>query len=214
MLSRISTTFAIVSLAAWGGCGPSLQRVEQANVYFERCHAADRDPARSDGDRRACWQAWHEHYELGQPDDRVDYVRERLMMLDPTSGDAIALATPDDTEGGERIEPSVEVQGVELEGSVVVASADTSDPREDAGNETIVASAQIAPAEGPELSDTLADRPPRVRRRPTVPRSRTSACGAACEPSFVSCASACEVSDRGCADACRHIFRQCARGCF
>jgi hypothetical protein len=129
-------------------------------------------------------------------------------MLDPTSGDAIALATPDDTEGGERIEPSVEVQSAQLEGSVVVASAETvADP-------TVVASAEIAPAEGPELSDTIGDRPPRIRRRPAVPRTRTSACGASCEPAFVDCASACEVGDRGCADACRHIFRQCARGCF
>ncbi len=219
MLARNASIFALASSAWLSGCGPSLQRVEQANVYFERCHAADRDPARSDGDRRACWQAWHEHYEVGQPHDRVDYVQERLVMLDPTSGDAIALATPDDTEGGERIEPSVEITST----SVLITPPEPSPESSSTGSSStgsssspqIASSSEIAaPAEGPELSDTLADRPPRVRRRPTPPRSRVGACGTACEPAFVECAAECRVADRGCSDACRHIYRQCSRGCF
>lgn len=163
-------------------------------MYFERCHAADRDPARSDDERRACWQAWRDHYEVGQPDDRIDYVRERLVMLDPTNGDAIALASPE-VESGVAVEE--------------VATLDASAPTDSA-----VAIADPPPAEGPELSDSVADRPPRARRRPTAPRNRTSACGASCEPAFVDCASECRVADRGCTDACRHIFRQCSRGCF
>jgi hypothetical protein len=192
MLSRIAASIATAprraaiagSAIAWLagaslGCGPSLRLVEQSNLYFERCHAADLDPARTDAERRACWQAWRDHYDVGQSADRDDYVRERLVMLDPQSGSAISLATADEPE------------------------ADVGD-----------GSVEPAPPEGPELSDTIGDRPPRARRRPVVPRTRTSACGAGCEPAFVTCGTACNVGDRGCVDACRHIYRQCARGCF
>lgn len=156
--------------------------MEQANEYFERCYAADRDVRRGDDERRACWLSWRDHYAVGQPDDRVDYVRERLVMLDPRNGDAMALSMVDEETGAE--------------GGEVLATEPT-------------------PPEGPELSDSLrTDEPARVRRRPVAPRTRTSACGAECEPSFVTCARACEIADRGCTDACRHVFRQCARGCF
>lgn len=182
----------LLALAAMG-CGPSLRRVEQANVYFERCHAADRDPVRTNAERRSCWQAWRDHYAVGQPDDRVDYVRERLFMLDPSSGDAIALATTDELMP----DPSLANDGT-VEAQLATTPAVDTD----------------APPEGPELSDTIADRPPRARRRPVPPRTRTSACGTGCEPAYVTCAGACAVADRGCADACRHTFRVCARGCF
>lgn len=76
-----------------GGCGPSLRRVQQADEYFERCYAADRDEHRTDDERRACWIAWNEHYRVGQAEDRIDYVRERLVMLDPRQASAIELAT-------------------------------------------------------------------------------------------------------------------------
>ena len=193
-----------VGLAVSGlaGCGPSLRRVEQANVYFERCHAADRDSRRTDMERRACWQAWRDHYEVGQPDDRTDYVRERLVMLDPASGDVLSMAAP---------ESSAEPEGTEIASPALVEISSTIEGDTAAG---VFAEPDGAPPEGPELSDTVSDRPPRARRRPTIPRTRTSACGNACEPSFVECASDCRVADRGCADACRHIFRQCSRGCF
>ncbi len=171
-----------LALALGAGCGPSLRRVEQANEYFERCHAADRDEARADDERRACWQAWRDHYATGQPHDRVDYVRERLVVLDPRNTDAMALAMVDEHA----------LEEVPAAGEVTPA-----------------------PPEGPELSDSLRSAAPaRARRRPVAPRTRTSACGAECEPAFVDCAGACEIADRGCTDACRHVFRQCARGCY
>jgi hypothetical protein len=200
MLSRIAAPIATAwprlaagalplgVIAASIGCGPSLRLVEQSNLYFERCHAADLDAARTDAERRACWQAWRDHYDVGQSPDRDDYVRERLVMLDPQSGSAISLATPDDPMGQDPIGA----------GDAESSPTDVVD----------------VPPEGPELSDTVGDRPPRPRRRPVAPRTRTSACGAGCEPAFVTCGTACTVGDRGCLDACRHIYRQCARGCF
>lgn len=66
-------------------------------MYFERCFAADFDPSVPVEERRACWQAWLAHYQNWQPPDRVDYVRERLLQLDPERAAVIALATG---EGG------------------------------------------------------------------------------------------------------------------
>jgi len=184
---RAGTVAAVLGAGGPAG-GPSRRRVEQANEYFERCFAADRDVRRSDSERRACWTAWHEHYEVGQPDDRIDYVRERLVMLDPARGSVIELATAEVEES----EP----------GSVEPGAAEAVE-------------AEAAPPEGPELSSLLEGQPTvRQRRRPVAPRVRTSACAAACEPDFVTCANGCEIADRGCTDACRHRFRQCSRGCF
>jgi hypothetical protein len=98
-LAFAAVTIALATAgAASHGCGPSLRRVEQANEYFERCYAADRDARRTDDERRACWLAWSEHYRIGQPEDRLDYVRERLVMLDPVHASAIALATGGDDD--------------------------------------------------------------------------------------------------------------------
>ncbi|MBN8616387.1 MAG: hypothetical protein J0L92_37725, partial [Deltaproteobacteria bacterium] len=131
--------------------------MEQANVYFERCHAADRDPRRDDLERRACWQAWRDHYEVGQPDDRLDYVRERLVMLDPASGDALTLSAPEatspDLAGSEMASP-------DLAGSENVSSTMAGETAADA-----LGTPQAVPPEGPELSDSVSDRPPRARRR-------------------------------------------------
>ncbi len=163
-------------------------RVAQADAYFERCYAADRDPARTDDERRACWGAWHADYEVGQPPDRIDYVHERLVMLDPASRDAITLSTTDDT--GEADPPSA--PGPSAPSPVDASGASDAAPRE--------------PGTDP--------RGPAPRRRPLPPRTSTAACAAGCEPDFVTCARACRVGDRGCTDACRHTYRQCARGCY
>jgi hypothetical protein len=84
---------AVVTLIAAMGCGPSLRRMHRSEVYFERCYAADFDPAVAIAQRRACWLAWMEHWQADQPPDRVDYVRERVLRLDPERAAIVALAT-------------------------------------------------------------------------------------------------------------------------
>ncbi len=207
----MAATLAALVLGGAPACGPSLRRVQQANQYFERCFAADRDARRSDSERRACWTAWHEHYQVGQPEDRVDYVRERLVMLDPARSSVIELATSEVQEP----EPgSLEAGGMGVPGVEVSPEAATPDAASEAAT-TEPATTEPAPPEGAELSALLGGRPTvRQRRRPVAPRVRTSACAAACEPDFVACANRCEIADRGCTDACRHRFRQCSRGCF
>ena len=169
------------------GCGPSLRLVAASNDYFEYCYAADRDDRRTDEERRACWTAWQAYYQTGQAPDRLDYVRERLVMLDPARASAIELAT------GESPETTA------VEPAIVVVGTDTTQP------------------EGGELMSVIGERPAptaRERRSPVIPRSRSSACADVCSPDFRACALACRLSDRGCMDACRHRFRQCSHGCF
>lgn len=83
----------LATLFAAGACGPSLRRVHRSEVYFERCYAADFDARVPIEERRACWQAWMAHWQVGQPPDRIDYVRERLLRLDPERAAIVALAT-------------------------------------------------------------------------------------------------------------------------
>lgn len=86
----------VVASIAMAGCGASLRRAHRASAYFEECYAADLDRAVPDAERRACWQAWSRSYLVGASAERLDYVHERLAMLDPDRAAAIALATGDD----------------------------------------------------------------------------------------------------------------------
>jgi hypothetical protein len=85
-------------------CGPSLRRAHRSQVYFERCYSADLDPAVPVDERRACWQQWMAHYHEGQPPDRTDYARERIVRLDPERAEILALAT-----GGGDADPEPEI---------------------------------------------------------------------------------------------------------
>ena len=190
MKAAPSPLVLLASLLAFG-CGPSLRLVAASNDYFEYCYAADRDASRTDAQRRACWSAWQQHYETGQPPERIDYAHERLVMLDPERRNAIELATGESEEAA--VVPVVQAE------TVVPVATETTSP------------------EGAELSSLLGARTPapaRERRSPVIPRSRGSACADVCAPDFRACALACTISDRGCVDACRHRFRQCTHSCF
>lgn len=205
---------------AIAACGPSLRRVHRASGYFEGCYAADLDPAVPDTERRACWQAWKRDYRIGADPERLDYVRERLAMLDPDRAAAIALATGDD-------------------GSIV--------PMDEAPHETETVPAETVPAEttstsGSTSTSTSASDPPRV---PTpseaAPRDPADAAAAAearraraherhvhrgilaptrtttscpCDDAWRTCAAACLADDHGCVGACRHAHTLCSRSCY
>ncbi|MCX7807427.1 MAG: hypothetical protein N2515_02355 [Deltaproteobacteria bacterium] len=74
------------------GCGPSLRRTEQGSLFFERCHAAERDPSKSNAEKQGCWKRWLEFYSEYQPSDRITYARERLIALEPKTGTVLELA--------------------------------------------------------------------------------------------------------------------------
>lgn len=195
---------AALGLAVFAGCGPSIRLVAASNEYFEYCYAADRDAARSDIERRACWTAWQEHYEIGQPPERIDYAHERLVMLDPERRNAIEMATGESGESEAVIEAELAAEPIAADPTVVEPAI-------------VVAETEVVVPEGAEVSSVFGDRGPvtaRARRSPVIPTSRSSACADVCAPDFRACALLCNLSDRGCVDACRHRFRQCSHSCF
>jgi hypothetical protein len=231
----LAVPVALVAGIAAAGCGPSLRRIHRAEVYFERCYAADLDAAVPIAERRACWQRWIAYYQVGQAPDRIDYVRERLLRLDPDRTAIIALAT-----GGAESDPVPVMEttpAIAAEAGLVRAaiSAGTSDGRSNGvagardgiGREGLTTRAGTGPPREPRrdgleaVSEAPASARPlpvaRERRRtrpPILPRSEVPHCAAGCQPRWDACTARCEQGDRAaCLRACRLEFRCCARGC-
>ena len=200
-------THALALLAALfaTSCAPSVRLVHRSNVYFERCYAADLDRLVPNAERRACWSAWQEHYPAGQSRERLDYVRERLLRLDPERAAIVALATGEDPE----LAPEL---GMSSDPQLVTEDAAEPDP---ASETTDVASTE-APAEDGAADEESREeaRARRAGRRPIVPRTATPHCAAACEPRYQTCATRCGADGRACLTACRVSYRQCARACY
>ena len=62
-------------------CGPSLQQTHVDTESYERCYAADHDPAVSRGAREACWQHWLAEHASTQPPKRIKFAEKRLEAL-------------------------------------------------------------------------------------------------------------------------------------
>jgi len=196
------------------GCGASPRMLHQSEAYYERCHAADLDPARSTEDRLRCWTAWVEHYRVGMPPERVSHARRRLAALN----DGIALeplpdVTPSYTatfmaleaaEGPDaRVEDASEAPSVEpAEADAGVASSTTSaTPDESAPSPT-------EPARDPSRI------PPRPR--PLAPRaaSPTHPCTPVCQPRWEACVDRATARGLDGLEACRIEQRVCMNGCM
>jgi hypothetical protein len=202
------------------GCGPSLRRMHRSEVYFERCYAADFDPQVPIDERRACWQAWMEYWQRDQPIERVDYVRERILRLDPAHSAVVALAIGDaESESpAQSAEPTPRGSDVVSESATVIASS----------SELVEPSASVAVASEPDASaaETIDESttpvnvilPAHERRRartPRLPRTVSSHCAEACRPNWTHCTTRCSEGDRhACLRACELELRTCARACF
>jgi hypothetical protein len=115
---------AIAAPLAVAGCGPSLRRVHRSEVYFERCYAADLDARVPIAERHGCWQGWLEHWQRDQSPERIDYVRERLLRLDPERAAVVAMAL-----GGGELDPvpmTDATPAIAAEARAVSAAASTS----------------------------------------------------------------------------------------
>lgn len=203
-----------MTLLAAIGCGPSLRRVHRSDVYFERCYAADLDPRVPAAESRACWQAWMTHWQADQPPERVDYVRERLLRLDPERAAILALATggadtdPAPLAGTASGAPAAEGETVEVAAAVEPAPTPVIESGADGAatpiDEPEPAPREIAPA-----------RERRARRTPLMPHVESVHCGEACRPVWVACTDRCADHDRtACLRACRLELRTCARACY
>lgn len=62
-------------------CGPSVSRVYEGDVRFERCMALDWQETVAAEIRRECWQEWRRHFTLGQTRDRIEYAERQLDRL-------------------------------------------------------------------------------------------------------------------------------------
>lgn len=222
---------AAATALALVACGPSLRLSHRGNAYFEQCYAGDLDPLVPDAERRACWQAWYADYQLGASDERIDYVRERLAMLDPERRAAIALAT------GDTGEPEM-LDGVgDLDTQDGVASPDASlttpegvvadgAPIDTTPHDTTPDAPYVGPtaseAAPEDVAHVLIVRDERHRRAAErhlhrgilVPRSQTPRCAAACQPGWQACTSRCTADEHGCVAACRRDFTLCSRSCY
>lgn len=205
-----------VSLALTA-CGPSLRGSHRASAYFEQCYAADLDRTVSDAERRACWQAWSRGYLIGASPERLDYVHERLAMLDPDRAAAIALATGDDgsietldTPEPDGTAPTTEGTEGDATPPVTPAFDPTPAPREPTPSEA-------SPPDESEARQRADARHARTRERHlhrgiVAPSSLTPRCP--CEAQWQQCSSACVADARGCIGACRREFTLCSRSCY
>jgi hypothetical protein len=172
MLARTSPWILALLLAS---CGASTRAVYQSDVRFERCHAAELDPAVTLQAKYDCWEGWLDRYAEGQPPHRILYARERMVALaygEPLEG-LPADATPPEASVAEA--PAAEVSGA------VAGDEGSSAPRGDA------------------------PRRPRYRGDPTcdpVCGPPWQRCIARCTEGRVACVEACESEYRACMRGC------------
>ncbi len=170
------------------GCGPSLRRVQQSRVYFERCYAADFDATVPLAEKHACWSAWLEHYTRGQERERLRYANERVFAIEHGESVPRLPGLPRATLGPTSATP-------------VTAASETLEPEVE------------APPSQADRED--APRTRASRRLAPMPRTSNPACAAqACEPDWRSCVERCPEDRPGCETACELELQACARGCF
>jgi hypothetical protein len=112
----LSATVALAALAIVA-CGPSPRMLRQSDLYFERCHSAERDPAATTEVRRQCWKAWLKHYAISQPPERVGHAEERSVALTPEASGAL------DEDTGSEFLMAVHAAEAQAEGSPVIGAA-------------------------------------------------------------------------------------------
>lgn len=171
------------------GCGHSLRRVAQSQIYFERCYAADFDPRVPLAEKHACWTAWREHYTPGQTPDRVGYCEQRIDAIEHGESVPRLPGLPEAAMGPRRATPILAVSSEEAIAEPQLASLDH--------------------------EDDLPARTRRARRPPPLPRTSNVICAQrACEPVWRACVDSCPPGNDPCETACEVELQGCARGCF
>lgn len=211
--------------------------LHQSEAYYERCHAADLDPARSTEDRLRCWTAWVEHYRVGMPPERVSHARRRLAALnDGIALDPLPDVTPSYTatfmaleaESDARVEDGVQDAGV----AVADAPSNRDASAASATNASAATDASVAPNPDPSGASTTAEEPPTAspratapgrdpsrippRPRPLAPRaaSPTHPCTPVCQPRWDACVDRATARGIDGLEACRIEHRVCMNGCM
>ena len=205
--------------------------LHQSEAYYERCHAADLDPARSTEDRLRCWTAWVEHYQVGMPPERVSHARRRLAALnDGIALDPLPDVTPSYTATFMALEaaesPDARVENADNTGEAVgdvssdtdasAASSVAANPA--ATNPSVAASATPEPPTASPRSTAPARDPSRIPPRPRAlaPRavSPTHPCTPVCQPRWDACVDRATARGIDGLEACRIEHRVCMNGCM
>lgn len=174
--------------------------VHQSNVYFEQCHGADYDPDLPPELRRACWAAWLEHYQIGQPPHRIAHAQKRIAALD----------------AGEPVAPLPGLTTASVDATYTAAFFSTSVDVDNPADDQAVQNVETLRLSGVLETETP---PPPTAPNPqsTQVRSPPNAdgpCSSVCEPAWNRCMLNCEGRDRSCDGACEAEHRVCMRGCF
>src|SRR5690349_8163603 len=96
----VRASVVAVALGLFGSaCGPSLEVMHESNLRFEHCYRLDMDPKIAMSHRELCWRDWTEIYASGQPMDRIEYARRRIVALDSGGARLVTIVTSPKTQG-------------------------------------------------------------------------------------------------------------------
>lgn len=174
-------------------CGPALESMHESNIRFEHCYRLDMDLQIAPSHREHCWRDWLRTYAYGQPRDRIEYARRRIITLE--SGDTRRVTIYTSPEPRKRVFAEM---GGEPESAPAAAPAPTS-----------------AHAPPPSVAPQAAPRKPEAKAEPSSEPGEPlpgEGCGAACQKSYDECQKGCD-SEMGC-PPCREDYRECMRRCF
>lgn len=195
-------------------CGASPRMVQQSATYYERCQAAELNPARTMDERRECWVAWLEHYTIGQPLERISYAQERRIAL--AHGEEVA-PLPDQVDPGHELRSTQEATA-SAEPEPAGDGEDPSETEPDGADsvQAIVDPNVFRQDEGAPPGRHFSVRtvaPPDEAPVPGPPGVGDGPCGTACNPAWYRCAERCNGRSGGCMNACVSHHRQCMGGC-
>jgi hypothetical protein len=177
-------------LFGWAvGCGPSLETMHESTLRFEHCYRLDMDVKIAPPHREHCWRDWTETYANGQPLDRVEYARRRIVKLE--SGDTRLLTIKGSTPGARVFE-------------------ELPLPRTDAP--------AAAPAPTNAHAPPPKTEPVQKEPLPSDPATKSTSlpggtCTAQCESTLGDCNGLCNAKQADCV-ACAEDYRRCMRRCF
>jgi hypothetical protein len=166
-------------------CGPGLEGMHESNLRFEHCYRLDMDPKIAPPHREHCWHDWTQTYAYGQPLDRIEYARRRIVQIE--SGDTRLVEIQHETAPEARVFEEV-----------------------GAPDAPMAAPAPTSAHEPPPKTQPA----PALFAGPGAPVDRPgTACSAQCSSTLGECAKLCEAKQADCA-TCREDYRHCMRRCF
>jgi hypothetical protein len=178
-----------LSAAAVVGCGPGLEAMHESNLRFEHCYRLDMDPKIAPSHREHCWRDWTETYAEGQPLNRIDYARRRIVTLQSGDTRLVSIFRERPTE---RVFAEL---GSAPPDAPMAAPAPTSAHEPPPRTEPVA-----KPYAPPGSGGGAGERP-------------GEACAAQCGTTLDDCTRLCEAKQADCAE-CREDYRRCMRRCF